>query len=285
MSVIGHAGANEGQVFDGRASVREAGLHRHLMRGISGTEAEPADAIVLSGGYQDDLDLGDEIIYTGEGGRDAATNAQISDQSLTGGNAALANSHLDGSPVRVIRKTGNGHDYRYDGLYYVDRYWAERPEHGHLIWRFRLLKAMDDGESVVAPGAGPAGAPERIQTLVQRVVRTTSIAQAVKRLHGDYCQLCGTRVDLPLGRSYSEAAHITPLGLPYNGPDVISNVLCLCPIDHVRFDHGAIYVESSGRVVDAVSGLTLGQLRTVEGHPVSEEHLAAHRERWTNLQP
>jgi putative restriction endonuclease len=34
-------------------------------------------SIVLSGGYVDDEDLGDMIIYTGEGGRDAATGRQI----------------------------------------------------------------------------------------------------------------------------------------------------------------------------------------------------------------
>src|SRR4051794_8224821 len=100
MATIGHAGAHEGQVFDGREAIRQAGLHRHQQNGISGTADEPAEAIVLSGGYRDDLDLGDEIIYTGEGGRDPNTRAQVADQELTGGNAALVNSGIEGSPVR-----------------------------------------------------------------------------------------------------------------------------------------------------------------------------------------
>jgi hypothetical protein len=38
-------------------------------------------SIVLSGGYVDDLDEGDLIVYTGEGGRDPGTGRQIADQS------------------------------------------------------------------------------------------------------------------------------------------------------------------------------------------------------------
>jgi putative restriction endonuclease len=40
------------------------------MNGIHGTAKEGADSIVVSGGYVDDRDMGDVIIYTGEGGND-----------------------------------------------------------------------------------------------------------------------------------------------------------------------------------------------------------------------
>jgi putative restriction endonuclease len=39
------------------------------MSGISGTRAEGADSIVVSGGYEDDEDFDDELIYTGAGRR------------------------------------------------------------------------------------------------------------------------------------------------------------------------------------------------------------------------
>jgi hypothetical protein len=59
---------------------------------------------VVSGGYIDDEDFGDELIYTGHGGNDPATKQQIADQELDApGNAGLARSQLDGLPVRVIR--------------------------------------------------------------------------------------------------------------------------------------------------------------------------------------
>lgn len=282
MANIGHAGATDGQIFAGREGVRAAGLHRHNQRGISGTADGPAEAIVLSGGYADDIDLGDEVIYTGEGGRDATSRTQVADQALTGGNAALVNSNLEGGPVRVFRKTGVGNDYRYDGLYYVERYWPERPpSHGRLIWRYRLIKASADGETVVPPPPTPPGEPPRVPTTIQRIVRSTNVAQTVKTAHGGACQVCGSRIELRDGNVYAEAAHIRPLGLPHNGPDVPENVLCLCPNDHVRFDYGAIYVDPNGHVVETDTGKDRGPLRQVAGHVVDSAHLAYHRAQWT----
>ena len=278
---IGHAGATEGQIFHSREDIRQNGLHRHNQRGISGTANEPAEAIVLSGGYVDDLDLGDEVIYTGEGGRDANTGLQIADQTLTGGNAALVNSHLEGAPVRVFRKTGIANEYRYDGLYYVERYWPDRPAtHRWRIFRYRLMKAVAGG-TVAPPPPPPPGAPPRVPTTVQRIVRSTVVADGVKRAHGHVCQVCGNALRLPNGTRYAEAAHIRPLGLPDNGPDVASNVLCLCPNDHIRFDEGALFVDADGNVVDALSGTILGPLRTAAGHVPDLAQLAYHRRRWS----
>ena len=58
---------------------------------------------------------------------------------------------------------------------------------------------------------------------------------------------------MPTGR-YAEGAHIRPLGYPHDGPDVLGNVLCLCPNDHVRFDYGAIWLDDRLYVVDAQLG-------------------------------
>ncbi len=56
---------------------------------------------MLSGGYEDDEDLGDEIIYTGHGGQE--NKIQVRDQELTRQNLALAISAQQGLPVRVVR--------------------------------------------------------------------------------------------------------------------------------------------------------------------------------------
>lgn len=56
--VFGHTpGYPEGSRFEARAELSEAGVHRTLIAGISGSEREGVDSIVLSGGYED---LGDE---------------------------------------------------------------------------------------------------------------------------------------------------------------------------------------------------------------------------------
>jgi putative restriction endonuclease len=60
-----------------RRALADAGVHRPLQHGISGAAAEGADSIVVSGGYEDDEDYGDLIVYTGAGGRDPSTGQQI----------------------------------------------------------------------------------------------------------------------------------------------------------------------------------------------------------------
>lgn len=67
--------------------VSEAGVHRPHVAGIHGRETVGAFSVVLSGGYEDDVDKGDEVYYTGSGGRDLSgnkrTNAQGFDQTLS----------------------------------------------------------------------------------------------------------------------------------------------------------------------------------------------------------
>src|SRR4051794_4132360 len=98
MSAMRHfgdiPGVPVGALFQNRAAVAAARIHRPLVAGISGGEAEGADSIVLNGGYEDDQDHGDTIIYTGHGGNDSQTGRQIGDQALMAQNKALAKSCL-----------------------------------------------------------------------------------------------------------------------------------------------------------------------------------------------
>ena len=145
--VFGHiCGYPEGSCFASREELSRAGVHRPRIAGISGREREGADSVVLAGGYEDWEDRGDEIIYTGHGGRDPESKRQIGHQTLTRGNLALATSHLRDLPVRVIRGArlyspyAPEVGYRYDGLYRVENYWHERGRSGFSIWRYRLVK-------------------------------------------------------------------------------------------------------------------------------------------------
>ena len=112
-------GISPGTPFGSRRELYDKKLHKALQNGI----APHGSSIVLSGGYVDDKDLGDIIIYTGEGKR--KSGRLIADQHLTKGNLALANNRLTGIPVRVHRSRKyapdmpKGFDYRYDGLYRV----------------------------------------------------------------------------------------------------------------------------------------------------------------------
>jgi putative restriction endonuclease len=104
-----------GQVFEDRSAVAAAGIHRAPQSGIVGYgNGQPAESIVVAGGYEDDEDYGDLIIYTGEGGNDPNTGKQIRDQEMTKGNLGLTRNIDTGVPLRVIRSistTGKGGPY------------------------------------------------------------------------------------------------------------------------------------------------------------------------------
>ena len=135
-------GYPEGSCFGTRLELSQTGLHRPLVAGISGSGRI---------GYEDTQDFGDEILYTGHGGRDPETGRQVAHQTLTRGNLALACNKHYGLPLRVIRGARQQSryapvaGYRYDGLYSVDEYWREVGKAGLYIWRFRLLKILVSG--------------------------------------------------------------------------------------------------------------------------------------------
>ncbi|MFG1976459.1 YDG/SRA domain-containing protein [Nonomuraea fuscirosea] len=294
--VFGHIeGHPEGRLYDKRRQVHDAGVHRPLIAGISGTADEGADSIVVSGGYPDDEDYGDTIIYTGHGGRDANTGKQVEDQDINApGNAGLLRSHLEGLPVRVVRGAHKDapphaprHGYRYDGLYQVESYGAKVGREGFRIWQFTLVKLGK--EEISAPPAAPAepsskripGPAPVTTTTVQRIVRNSSVVQQVKAWHENRCQVCGLTIEIGRG-VYSEGAHIRGLGKPHHGPDVEENVLCLCPNDHVRFDNGAIYLSDDLKVMDGLSGSPIASLRTHPHHQIGVAYIAYHRAQWTS---
>jgi putative restriction endonuclease len=279
--IFGHVpGYPEGSLFEDRAELHATGVHRHLQAGIAGSQKEGAESIVLSGGYEDDRDFGDTIIYTGYGGRDPETGRQTHDQPFTRWNRALAYSSQNGLPVRVIR--GSNHDsryspatgYSYDGLYAVEKFWHDTGKSGFRIWRFRLTKIPEKtvpGQRIAEEPAGYSAAA-RQELRASRIVRDTAQSRRIKALHNHSCQICGVRLECPAG-PYAEAAHIRPLGTPHDGPDTADNILCLCPNHHVLFDNGAISVAEDLSLIGAPGSLTVHK-----DHRINRDHLAYHRE-------
>ena len=144
----------EGTTYQSRYNLVEARLHRSTVRGIDGNGIDGAAAIVMSGGYEDDYDIGTEILYTGEGGNDPSTGKQVAHQSWNSpGNAGLLISQKKNFPVRVIR--GSNHiskfspksGYRYDGLFKVTKSEMVLGKSGFKICRFTLNKIGADSDS------------------------------------------------------------------------------------------------------------------------------------------
>jgi putative restriction endonuclease len=273
-----------GAFFPTRGGLSATGVHRPPQAGISGSGKEGADSIVLSGGYEDDQDDGDMIIYTGHGGRDQTTGKQTSDQLLERGNLALAYSCLHGLPVRVIR--GSTHrsplapptGYRYDGLYRVEDYWHTKGKSGHTIWRFRLTKiaTASSRSRLIAETPESYEPAQRQPTMIVRIIRDTQQAHQVKELYDYHCQVCGIRLESSAG-PYAEAAHIRPLGSPHNGPDTLENLLCLCPNHHVLFDYGGFTIDDDFTLLGI-----FGQLTVKAEHQISRTHLRYHRTHYYN---
>jgi len=251
-------------------------VHRGLQQGIGAG----GESIVLSGGYVDDVDAGDIIIYTGEGGRDLNTGRQIADQALTRGNLKLVNHCKEGNPIRVCRgqsldsihapKSG----YRYDGLFRIDSCWTERGTDGFIVWRYRLVKIQKaELEDVITVQAPPGNeAPQRTQVYTSRVIRNSSVGDYVKRLYGHTCQISGEQLQTPFG-PYAEACHIQPVGEPHNGPDVPGNVLCLSPNMHVLLDLGAISISDDLKLI----GMN-ANLKILPQHEILNDCIRYHRE-------
>ncbi|XP_032068857.1 E3 ubiquitin-protein ligase UHRF2 isoform X2 [Thamnophis elegans] len=164
-------GVPVGATWKFRVQVSEAGVHRPHVGGIHGRSNDGAYSLVLAGGFEDEVDRGDEFTYTGSGGRDLSGNKRIGehsfDQTLTHMNRALAlncDASLDdkngaesknwraGKPVRVVRsskgrrisKYAPEEGNRYDGIYKVVKYWPEIGKCGFLVWRYLLRR--DDAE-------------------------------------------------------------------------------------------------------------------------------------------
>lgn len=87
--------------------------------------------------------------------------------------------------------------------------------------------------------------PEKILTYEYRVLRDTNLARQIKEIHNFVCQICGVDpIKLPNGNLYAEAHHLKPLG-KHRGPDISSNIICVCPTCHVKLDYGVIEVDKS----------------------------------------
>ncbi len=286
-------GIPAGTLFPNRAALSKARVHGPPVAGIWGLAANGgAQSIVLSGGYEDDEDHGDIIVYTGQGGQ--KDGRQVADQDLTRGNAALYVSRLSGRAVRVNR--GHKHKspyspargFRYDGLFRVTDAWQDHGKSGFVVWRFRLERLREAEAEPAAPadmaadGAAPAGEPDptRRGSWVVRTVRDTAVSRYVKILNGYACQVCGVVLETA-GGPYAEAAHIKPIGKPHLGPDVVENCLCLCPNHHVLFDQGAFTIDASDHSLVGIPGF----LRLTAGHQLEAEYLEYHRQHYAALAP
>ncbi|KAI4332871.1 hypothetical protein L6164_017746 [Bauhinia variegata] len=145
-------GIEIGDIFFFRMELCVVGLHAPSMGGIDymtprgESEEEPqAVSIVSSGGYDDDVDDSDVLIYTGQGGNSNKKDKEVADQKLERGNLALEVSSRRHNEVRVIRGMRDAANpslkvYVYDGLYKIQESWRERGKSGGGVFKYKLVR-------------------------------------------------------------------------------------------------------------------------------------------------
>lgn len=71
---------------------------------------------------------------------------------------------------------------------------------------------------------------------------------AILKEHYDYsCQICNTSIKLREGNSYAEVHHLQPLG--EKGPDIIENMIVVCPNCHIKLDYKSIELDFNSILV------------------------------------
>jgi 5-methylcytosine-specific restriction protein A len=101
------------------------------------------------------------------------------------------------------------------------------------------------------------------KTSTERIIRDTKVSKWIKKLWNNQCQICGTIIDLLNNDTYSEAHHIHPL--KNGGPDIIDNLLCVCPNCHVKLDYGAIKIEKD-------------EITIKKEHKINKKYIKYHNE-------
>ena len=272
-----------GAIFQSRQELSEAGIHGPPMAGIWGRQKEGACSIVLSGGYEDDIDELDYILYTGHGGQERPNGKQIANQEFVRGNLALKVSFENQLPVRVTRghqiPNGPQYGYRYDGLYYVNHVEKVTGSSGYFVCRFYLLsdQSIEKLEQRLREHLkADYKRTTRTKSYVSKVDRNAVLPDALKEMYGFGCQVCRCRLEKP-GGAIAVGAHIRGLGRPHNGPDDISNMLCLCPNHHAQFDAFAYFVDADTLQIKGLAEFDGRSLLVSPKHQINRDFLAYHK--------
>ncbi|KAK6942102.1 SET domain [Dillenia turbinata] len=151
-------GIEVGDIFFFRMELCLIGLHAPSMAGIDymgtkkGLDNDPvAVSIVSSGGYEDNDEDGEVLIYSGQGGIQRR-DGKLMDQKLERGNLALEQSSCKANAIRVIRgikdvANPGSKVYVYDGLYKIQDSWIEKGKAGCNVFKYKLHRLPGQPEA------------------------------------------------------------------------------------------------------------------------------------------
>ncbi|HET6356260.1 HNH endonuclease [Streptomyces sp.] len=155
-------------------------------------------------------------------------------------------------------------------------------DQGALLTRLGLAGYAHASGNAGEEAEGRDGADEttgrgaRRQVNSSRPDRDPHLVEEIKLLHQHRCQVCGVQLETRFGH-YSEAAHIQGLGIPHEGPDKLSNLLCLCPNHHVQFDRLFLFIDEDWNVRRSRDRELISPLIRHPDHAIDEECVEYHR--------
>lgn len=136
--------------------------------------------------------------------------------------------------------------------------------------RFTQEQRLLIGDTTESVELQPREETIRIKREIELRLRKKSLVDRIKKLYNNTCQLCETRLEIGKGQYYSEVHHIKPLGRPHNGPDVLENMICVCPNCHALLDLG---------------GIALGNKSfKIQKHSIRKDYLRYHNKIYTLIE-
>ena len=120
----------------------------------------------------------------------------------------------------------------------------------------------------------------RAEVTYEKIKRIRENTKKIKIMYDYKCQVCEKKLDVPSGNPISIGAHIKAVGRPSNGPDVVENMLCLCPNHHAQFDRYSFYIDPDNF---EIKGLQLFENKKIfkhQKHNIDSQFLRYHFEQY-----
>ena len=121
--------------------------------------------------------------------------------------------------------------------------------------------------------------PTRTLSTVKRLNRNVALSEKIKLMYDFKCQICNIKLNSPSG-PIAIGAHIKPLGMPHNGPDIIQNMLCLCPNHHDQFDYYSFYIEPENFEIIGLNSFQNKKITINLKHKIEKFFFAYHKQEY-----
>ena len=164
-------------------------------------------------------------------------------------------------------------------MYYLTKCEYVKGKSGYKICRFTLVSQFIYEDLVAKINIHTEQnfpLPTRKEFTSYKIQRNPKNSEHVKKIYDYRCQVCGVNLDSPMG-AIADGAHIKPLGRPHNGPDVMENMLCLCPNHHKQFDSLSFYIQPSTYEIVGLADFKNQKLTVDNAHRINDEFLLYHK--------